>query len=132
MICTGALDGSGWLCCPTSPRPAKCPIQSGSLCMFDSQCNKVKGCEKWACNVPGSEGRHFCGPPKVAASQPAKCPIQSGSLCMFDSQCNTVKGCENWACSVPGSEGRHFCGPPKAPVCPMKRGSLCMFDTQCN
>lgn len=43
----------------------ECPIKRGSLCMFDMQCNTTAGCESWKCNVPGSEGRHFCGPPKA-------------------------------------------------------------------
>merc|ERR1712166_1529117 len=51
----------------TSETTAKCPIQPGSLCMFDTQCNQTAGCKSWKCSVPGSEGRHFCGPPKDAA-----------------------------------------------------------------
>merc|ERR1711972_595581 len=93
---------------------ASCPIQAGSLCMFDTQCNTTAGCKNWKCNIPGSEGRHFCGLPEPLAKDSAtSCPIQAGSLCMFDTQCNTTAGCEDWKCNIPGSEGRHFCGPPK-------------------
>merc|ERR1712086_953370 len=57
----------------TSETAAKCPIQPGSLCMFDAQCNQTAGCESWKCNVPGSEGRHFCGPPKAFDTSTRSC-----------------------------------------------------------
>merc|ERR1719478_1578540 len=104
MVCTGALDGSGWLCCPVPPGPSahpinqladssrdatECSIKPGSLCMFDAQCNATSGCESWICNVPGSEGRRFCGPPvpvgsSGGAENESECPIKPGSLCTFD------------------------------------------------
>merc|ERR1740121_1867496 len=71
MICTGSLDGHGWWCCPeplAKDSAKSCPIQPGALCMFDSQCNTTAGCEDWKCDIPGSEGRHFCGAPRLVAN----------------------------------------------------------------